>query len=206
MKAVRVGVVGVGVIGTAHAFTIYNGEAEGLTFTESVFGGAVPKNFFPAVEQGLRECMQKGVLAGYPVVNLAAELYDGSYHDVDSNEISFKLAAGIAYREGLPKAQPVILEPVGSLVVKVPENYVGDVMGDLNKRRGRVMGIEPAEDGSGLQNVLAEVPFAEMTDYVIALRALTQGRGRFDFDFVRYDEVPASLTDKIIAEAKQREQ
>ena len=183
-----------------------HGEAEGLTFTESVFGGAVPKNFFPAVEQGLRECMQKGVLAGYPVVNLAAELYDGSYHDVDSNEISFKLAAGIAYREGLPKAQPVILEPVGSLVVKVPENYVGDVMGDLNKRRGRVMGIEPAEDGSGLQNVLAEVPFAEMTDYVIALRALTQGRGRFDFDFVRYDEVPASLTDKIIAEAKQREQ
>ena len=183
-----------------------HGEEEGLTFTESVFGGAVPKNFFPAVETGLRECMQKGVLAGYPVVNLAAELYDGSYHDVDSNEISFKLAAAIAYREGLPKACPVILEPVGSLVVRVPENYVGDVMGDLNKRRGRVMGIEPCEDGSGLQQVLAEVPFAEMTDYVIALRALTQGRGRFDFEFVRYDEVPASLTDKIIADAKSREQ
>ncbi len=183
-----------------------HGEDEGLTFTESVFGGAVPKNFFPAVEQGLRDCMQKGVLAGYPVVNLAAELYDGSYHDVDSNEISFKLAAALAYRDGLPKACPVILEPVGSLVVKVPENYVGDVMGDLNKRRGRVMGIEPLEDGSGNQQVFAEVPFAEMSDYVIALRALTQGRGRFDFDFVRYDEVPASLTDKIIAEAKSREQ
>ena len=185
--------------------TFSPGEAEGLTFTESVFGGAVPKNFFPAVEQGLRECMQKGVLAGYPVVNLAANLYDGSYHDVDSNEISFKLAASIAYREGLPKAQPVILEPIGELKVRIPDNYVGDVMGELNKRRGRVMGIEPAEDGSGTQIILAEVPFAEMTDYVIALRAMTQGRGKFDFDFVRYDEVPASLTDKIIQEAKQNE-
>ena len=178
------------------------GEEEGLTFTESVFGGAVPKNFFPAVEQGLKDCMQKGVLAGYPMVNLAANLYDGSYHDVDSNEISFKLAAGIAYREGIPKACPVILEPVGELKVYIPENYVGDVMGDLNKRRGRVMGIEPADDGSDMQTVLAEVPFGEMTDYVIALRAATQGRGRFDFEFVRYEEVPASLTDKIIAEAK----
>ena len=185
--------------------TFSPGEADGLTFTESVFGGAVPKNFFPAVEQGLRECMQKGVLAGYPVVNLAANLYDGSYHDVDSNEISFKLAAAIAYREGLPKAQPVLLEPVGTLKVYVPENYVGDVMGDLNKRRGRVMGIEPADDGSELQMVLAEAPFAEMTDYVIALRAATQGRGRFDFEFIRYDEVPQSLTDKIIAEAKKEQ-
>lgn len=178
------------------------GEDAGLTFTESVFGGAVPKNFFPAVEQGLRDCMQKGVLAGYPMVHLAADLYDGSYHDVDSNEISFKLAAGIAYREGLPKANPVILEPIGSLRVTVPDTYVGDVMGDLNKRRGRVMGIEPLHDGSG-QTVVAEVPYAEMTDYVIALRAATQGRGRFDFDFIRYDEVPAALTDKIIADAKK---
>ncbi len=182
--------------------TFSPGEEEGLTFTETVFGGAVPKNFFPAVEAGLRDCMQKGVLAGYPVVNLAANLYDGSYHDVDSNEISFKLAAAIAYREGLPMANPVILEPVGELRVYVPENYVGDVMGDLNKRRGRVMGIEPAEEGSSLQVVLAEVPFAEMTDYVIDLRAATQGRGRFDFDFIRYDEVPAALTPKIIESAK----
>lgn len=180
------------------------GEAEGLTFTESVFGGAVPKNFFPAVEAGLRDCMQKGVLAGYPMVHLAADLYDGSYHEVDSNEISFKLAAGIAYREGLPKACPVILEPIGSLRVIVPDNYVGDVMGDLNKRRGRVMGIEPLADGEG-QSILAEVPYAEMSDYVISLRAATQGRGRFDFDFIRYDEVPAALTDKIIAEAKREE-
>ena len=120
---------------------------------------------------------------------------------MDSNEISFKLAAAIAYREGLPLANPVLLEPVGSLKVYIPDNYVGDVMGDLNKRRGRVMGIDPAEDG--VQVVLAEVPYAEMTDYVIALRAATQGRGRFDFDFIRYDEVPASLTDKIIQEAKK---
>ena len=181
--------------------TFSPGEAEGLTFTESVFGGAVPKNFFPAVEQGLREAMQKGPLAGYPVVHLAANLYDGSYHDVDSNEISFKLAANIAYRDGLPQANPVLLEPVGELKVYVPENYVGDVMGDLNKRRGRVMGIEPADDGT--QVVLAEAPFSEMTDYVISLRAATQGRGRFDFDFIRYDEVPASITEKIIAESKK---
>lgn len=180
--------------------TFSPGEEEGLTFTETVFGGAVPKNFFPAVEQGIRDCMQKGVLAGYPVVNLAANLYDGSYHDVDSNEISFKLAAAIAYREGLPKAQPVILEPVGELKVYIPDNYVGDVMGDLNKRRGRVMGIEASHDGS--QTILAEVPYSEMTDYVIALRAMTQGRGRFDFNFIRYDEVPASLTAKIIEEAQ----
>ncbi len=178
------------------------GSEEGLTFTESVFGGAVPKNFFPAVETGLRECMQKGVLAGYPMVYLAANLYDGSYHDVDSNEISFKLAAAIAYREGLPKAKPVILEPVGALKVYIPDNYVGDILGDLNKRRGKVMGIEPDESAADTQVITAEVPFGEMTDYVISLRAATQGRGRFDFDFVRYDEVPASLTDKIIADAK----
>ncbi len=179
------------------------GEEEGLTFTESVFGGAVPKNFFPAVEQGLKDAMQKGVLAGYPVVKLAADLYDGSYHDVDSNEISFKLAANIAYKDGLPQANPVLLEPVGELKVYVPDNYVGDVMGDLNKRRGRVMGIDPADNGT--QIVLAEVPFSEMMDYVISLRAATQGRGRFDFDFIRYDEVPASITEKIIAEAKKEQ-
>ena len=183
--------------------TFSYGEDEGLTFTESVFGGAVPKNFFPAVEQGLRDAMQKGVLAGYPVVHLAANLYDGSYHDVDSNEISFKLAANLAYRDGLPQANPVLLEPVGELKVYVPDNYVGDVMGDLNKRRGRVMGIDPAEEGT--QVVLAEVPFSEMTDYVISLRAATQGRGRFDFSFIRYDEVPASLTAKIIEEAKKEQ-
>ena len=179
-----------------------HGEAEGLTFTENVFGGSVPKQYFPAVEKGLLDCMQKGVLAGYPVVNLAAELYDGSYHDVDSNEISFKLAAGLAYRDGLPKANPVLLEPIGSLRVSVPDDYVGDVMGDLNRRRGKVMGIEADEAKAGYQVVLAEVPKAEMTDYVISLRAATQGRGRFEFTVDRYDEAPAQVAQKVIAEAK----
>jgi elongation factor G len=178
-----------------------HGEAEGLTFTETVFGGSVPKQYFPAVEKGILDCMAKGVLAGYPMVHLAAELYDGSYHEVDSNEISFKLAAGIAYREGLPKAKPVLLEPIGNLSVTVPDDYVGDVMGDLNRRRGKVMGIEPASK-PGYQVVLADVPKAEMSDYVISLRAATQGRGRFEYVIDRYDEVPGQIAQKVIAEAK----
>ncbi len=178
------------------------GEEEGLTFSVSVFGGAVPKNFYPAVEKGLQECMTEGgVLAGYPMVRLAADLYDGSYHDVDSNEISFKLAARLAYREGLAKADPVLLEPVVSLRVVVPDDYVGDVLGDLPRRRGRVMGIEAHETKSGYQTVQADVPLAEMSDYVTALRATTQGRGRFDYEFARYEEVPGTLTEKIVAEA-----
>ncbi len=178
------------------------GDEEGLTFKETVFGGAVPSSYFPAVEKGIRECMQKGVLAGYPMVNLSAELTGGSYHDVDSNELSFRLAASLAYKEGIPKAKPVILEPVGELRVYVTEQYVGDVMGDLNKRRGRVLGIEHDEKREGFQTVLAEVPQAEMTDYVIALRALTQGRGRFDYEFSRYEELPAQIAQKVIALAK----
>ena len=176
-------------------------EGDGLTFTESVFGGEVPKNFFPAVEKGLLEAMQQGVLAGYPMVGLAANLSGGSYHDVDSNEISFKLAAILAYKDGIPNAQPVLLEPVGELRVSVPDDYVGDVMGDVNKRRGRVLGIEPVEGKPGYQTVLAEIPSPEMADYVITLRAATQGRGRFDFDFVRYEEVPANVAQKIIEAA-----
>ena len=183
--------------------TFSPGEAEGLTFTESVFGGSVPKNFFPAVEKGLQDCMVKGVLAGYPMVHLAANLYDGSYHEVDSNELSFKLAAGIAYREGLPKAGPVLLEPIGILKVYVPGDYVGDVMGDLNKRRGKVMNMEQYAEKEGYQTVVAEMPKGEMADYVIALRAMTQGRGRFDYAFDRYDEVPAMIAQKIIADAKK---
>ena len=181
--------------------TFSPGEGDGLTFTESVFGGEVPKNFFPAVEKGLLESMQQGVLAGYPMVGLAANLSGGSYHDVDSNEISFKLAAILAYKDGIPKAQPILLEPVGELRVTIPDDYVGDVMGDVNKRRGRVLGIEPVEAKPGYQTVLAEVPQPEMGDYVIALRASTQGRGRFDFEFVRYEEVPAAVAEKVIAAA-----
>ena len=179
-----------------------HGEAEGLTFTQSVVGGTVPKNFYPAVEKGLLEAMQKGVLAGYPVVNLAADLYDGSYHPVDSNEISFKLAARLAYKEGLPKAKPILLEPVGTLKVTVPDSLVGDVIGDLNKRRGRVLGMNPSERKSGYTVVEADVPKGEMTDYVISLRAMSQGRGSFDFAVDRYEEVPGAVAQKIIEEAK----
>ncbi|MBQ3183134.1 MAG: elongation factor G, partial [Clostridia bacterium] len=182
------------------------GEADGLTFTESVVGGAVPKGYFPAVEKGLLEAMQKGVLAGYPVVNLAANLYDGSYHDVDSSEMAFKLAASLAYKEGLPKANPVLLEPVGALEVIIPDNQLGDVIGDVNKRRGRVMGMEASPDKKGYQVLEAEVPAAEMVDYTIALRALSQGKGRFAFNFVRYEEVPAAVAQKIIDEAKKNAQ
>ena len=185
--------------------TFSRGEGDGLTFTESVFGGSVPKNFFPAVEKGLQEAMLHGVLAGYPVVGLAANLFDGSYHDVDSNELSFKLAAILAYKEGLPKAGPVLLEPIGTLQVHVPGDYVGDVMGDLNKRRGKVLNMEPCDDKNGYQTIVAEVPKSEMADYVIALRAMTQGRGRFDFEVQRYEEVPAIIAQKIIANAKSEE-
>ncbi|NMA25764.1 MAG: elongation factor G, partial [Clostridiales bacterium] len=140
-------------------------EAEDLVFAGEVFGGSVPKNFFPAVEKGLREAVNHGVLAGYPVVNLKATLYDGSYHPVDSNEISFKTAAQLAYKAGIPEANPVILEPIGSLQVGVPSDYTGDIIGDLNKRRGRVMGMNPDEDGNTV--VEAEVPMAEMSSYAI---------------------------------------
>lgn len=182
------------------------GEAEGLTFTESVVGGAVPKGFFPAVEKGLIESMQKGVLAGYPMVNLAANLYDGSYHDVDSSEMAFKLAANLAYKEAMPKASPVLLEPVGSLMCTVPDGMVGDVIGDLNKRRGRVLGMEADHGRKGYTCIQAEAPKAEMMDYPIALRAMTQGRGQFTFRFERYEEVPANVAQKIIEEAKADQQ
>ncbi|MBE6713456.1 MAG: elongation factor G [Ruminococcaceae bacterium] len=178
------------------------GEGEGLTFTESIFGGSVPKNFHPAVEKGLQECMSKGVLAGYPVVGLAANLYDGSYHDVDSSEMAFKTAAGIAFRDGLPQCSPVLLEPVGKLKVFTPDSQMGDVIGDLNKRRGRIMGMEQDENKRGWSIIEAEVPEAEMNDYVHALRAISQGRASFTFFFDHYEEVPAAVAEKVIAAAK----
>ena len=181
------------------------GEAEGLTFTVSVVGGTVPKNFNPAVEKGLLEAMEHGVLAGYPVVHLAADLYDGSYHPVDSSEIAFKLAARLAYKAGLPLAKPILLEPVGELRVSVPDNYVGDMMGDLTKRRGRMNGMNPTEGKPGYTTLIADVPKAEMADYVITLRATTQGRGYFDYEVNNYEEVPASVAQKVIAEHKIEE-
>ena len=183
--------------------TFTPGEGDGLTFTQSVVGGSVPKNYFPAIEKGLQEAMQKGVLAGYPVVGLAADLFDGSYHDVDSNELSFKMAASLAYKAGLPQAKPVLLEPIGELNVTVPDGMVGDVMGDINgKRRGSVLGMNPAEGKPGYTTIQAEVPKAEMVDYTIALRAMTQGKGAYTFYQSRYDEVPGNVAEKIIAQAK----
>ncbi len=175
-------------------------ESDDMIFAEEVFGGSVPKNFFPAVEKGLREAANKGVLAGYPLVGLKATLYDGSYHPVDSNEMAFKTAAQLAYKEGIANANPTILEPIGALKVTIPDSYLGDVMGDLNKRRGRVMGMNPTGDGE--QILEAEVPMAEMTSYAIDLRSITQSRGSFTFSFVRYEEAPPAARDKAIEDAK----
>ena len=177
-----------------------NPEVEAMEFAEEVFGGSVPKNFFPAVEKGLREACVHGPLAGYPVVNLKAVLYDGSYHPVDSSEIAFKTAAQLAYKAAMPEANPVLLEPVGELKVTVPDSYMGDVIGDLNKRRGRVMGMNPTGDGD--QVIEAEVPMAEMTSYAIDLRAMTQSRGSYVFHFVRYEDCPPAAQEKAIAAAK----
>lgn len=184
--------------------TFAPGEDEGLTFTESVVGGAVPKNYFPAVEKGLLEAMQKGV-AGFPVIHLAADLFDGSYHDVDSNEISFKLAANLAYKECLKQAAPVILEPVGDLTIVVPDSLVGDVMGDINKRRGSVMGMDPCEK-QGYTKIKAIAPKSELAEYPIVLRAMTQGRGYFDFEVTGYEVVPGNISAKIVEAYKKSQE
>ncbi len=174
------------------------GITEEMIFEEKVFGGSVPRNYFPAVEKGLLDSCEKGVLAGYPVVNLKATLLDGSYHPVDSSEMAFKTAASIAYKEGLKQAGPVILEPIGYLKSYIPENIMGDVIGDINKRRGRIMGMGES-DRAGLNLVEAEVPMSEMHKYATDLRALSGGRGIFTFEFVRYEKAPMEVANKIIA-------
>ncbi len=176
-----------------------------LIFEEKVFGGAVPKNFFPAVEKGLQESIKKGVLAGFPVVGLKAILVDGSYHPVDSSEMAFKMAASIAYREGMRLADPVLLEPIGALNVLVPDDNTGDIMGELNKRRGRVLGMNPS-DKAGLTEVVAEVPMAEMSDFTMYLRQTTQGRGSYTFEKVRYEQLPANLFADVIAKNAMNDQ
>jgi len=177
------------------------GPTEDLTFEEKVFGGAVPRGFFPAVEKGLRESIVRGVLAGYPVVNLKATLVDGSYHTVDSSEMAFKVAAHLAFKKGLPQASPVLLEPIAHVEVYVPDDYMGDIIGDLNKRRGRILGMNPQEDG--IQEVEAEVPQAEMFKYATDLRSMTHGRGYFKLWFERYEEAPPMVSQKVIEEAKK---
>ena len=175
-------------------------DCEELVFEEKVFGGSVPKNFFPAVEKGLRQAAEHGVLAGYPVVGMKATLLDGSYHPVDSSEMAFIMAAKLAYKAAVPEAGPVLLEPVGALKAHVPNENTGDIMGETTKRRGRVLGMTPDEDG--MQVVEAEVPMAEMQDFTTFLRQLTQGRGWFTFDFVRYEQLPQMLESKVIEQAK----
>ena len=165
-------------------------------FSEELFGGSVPKNYVPAVEKGLLECMNKGPLAGCKVVNIKAVLYDGSYHDVDSNEMAFKIAASLAFKKGIAEAKPCLLEPIMKLEISIPDDYMGDVMGDLNKRRGKILGMEPLLDGG--QKIIATVPQAELFDYAIALRAMTQARGSFTMVFDKYEEVPTHLAAKII--------
>ncbi|MHC1722679.1 MAG: elongation factor G [Aminipila sp.] len=169
-------------------------------FSEELFGGSIPKNYVPAVEKGLIESMQKGPLAGCKVVNVKAVLYDGSYHDVDSNEMAFKIAASLAFKKGIVEAKPCLLEPVMHLEITVPDEYMGDVMGDMNKRRGKILGMEPIQGGG--QKLLAESPQAEIFDYAVSLRAMTQARGSFIQRFERYEEVPTHLAEKIIAKHK----
>jgi elongation factor G len=182
----------------------FSQSTEPFEFAEELFGGSVPKNYVPAVEKGLRESLDKGPLAGFPVVNVKAVLYDGSYHDVDSNEMAFKIAATLAFKKGIAEAKPILLEPVMHVKILVPDEYMGDVMGDMNKRRGKILGMEPQTGGGQL--VVAEAPQAEMFKYAITLRSMTQARGSFTMAFERYDEVPAHLAEKIIADAKKDEE
>jgi elongation factor G len=190
---------GAGQYGDVHVR--FEPSEEEFVFVEEVFGGAVPRNFFPAVEKGIKDSLEKGVLAGYPVVNIKATLFDGSYHAVDSNEMAFKIAASMAFKKGMEEAKPILLEPIVKMEIIIPDNYLGDVMGDMNKRRGRILGMDQQEDGT--QKVNAEAPHSEMFEYAIDLRAMTQARGSFTMEFDRYDEVPLSIAEKIIADSKQ---
>ncbi len=173
-----------------------------LEFVDKIVGGVVPRQFIPAVEKGLREAIKEGVLAGYPVVGIRAILYDGSFHTVDSDEMSFKIAASLSYKKGMKDANPVLLEPIMRLEIVVPEEYMGDVIGDINKKRGRILGMEPKD---GKQLVIAEAPLAEMFKYATDLRSMTQARGSFTMKFERYEEAPPAIAEKIIAEAQREE-
>lgn len=179
-------------------FEPYPGEE--LEFAERVVGGSVPKNFFPAVEKGLRESMEKGVLAGYPMVGVKATLFDGSYHPVDSSEMSFKMAASLAFKNGIAQANPVLLEPIVTLNAVCNDEAMGDIIGDINKRRGRVLGMNPTSDG--MQEIIAEVPQAEMNTFSTAMRQITQGRGSFTTAFARYEKCPDHIAQKVIEQSK----
>ena len=176
-----------------------DGEDE-LLFIDRVVGGTVPRNYIPAVEKGLRESIKEGIIAGYPVIKLQATLYEGSYHAVDSSEMAFKVAANLAFKKGMELSNPVLLEPIMKASIIVPDEYMGDIMGDINKKRGRVLGMEPVD---GQQMVLAEVPLSEMSKYATDLRSMTQARGEFSMEFFRYEEVPPTEVAKIIEETRK---
>lgn len=175
---------------------------EEFVFAEEIFGGSVPRNYIPAVEKGLKDCLDKGILAGCKVVNIKATLYDGSYHDVDSNENAFKMAASLAFKKGITEAKPVLLEPIAKVEIDVPDEYMGDIMGDMNKRRGKILGMEQQPDGT--EKVMAEAPQAEMYTYAIDLKSMTQARGSFTMEFLRYDEMPFNMAEKVIADYKAK--
>ncbi|MBQ9015902.1 MAG: elongation factor G [Firmicutes bacterium] len=182
----------------------FSPSQEEFEFGEELFGGSVPKNYVPAVEKGLRECMEKGPLAGCKVQNVKAILYDGSYHEVDSNEMAFKIAASLAFKKGIAEAKPCLLEPIMKLEIHVPDDFVGAVMGDLPTRRGAVLGMEPTAGGG--QKLMAEAPQAELLDYAIALRTMTQARGVFEMEFSKYEEVPSNIAQKIIEDYKKEQE
>jgi elongation factor G len=175
----------------------------GFEFTKKIVGGAIPKNYIPAVEKGVNEAKLQGVLAGYPVIDAKVTLYDGSFHPVDSSDICFKIAGAQALKNGLSEGQPILLEPIMNLTVTAPEEFTGDLTGDLNSRRGRVLGIEPEVKNNTIQ---AQAPYSELLDYAIILRSITQGRGSFTMKFSHYEEVPPHVTQKVIAQRKQEKE
>jgi elongation factor G len=174
---------------------------EGYKFENKIVGGVIPKEYIPAIDNGIKEASQNGVLAGFETVDFKVTVFDGSYHDVDSSEMAFKIAANLAFKAGLPQAVPLLLEPVDTVEVIAPDRYTGDIISDVNKRRGRVMGMSP--DGKGNQIISAEIPAAELASYATDLRSMTQSRGRFTHEFVRYEEAPAPVTEKVVADSKQ---
>lgn len=184
--------------------TLEPNSDDDFVFEEDVFGGAVPRQYFPAVEKGLREAITEGVLAGYPVIGLKATLYDGSYHPVDSSEMAFKIAASMAFKKGMEKADPVLLEPIMNMEILVPEQFMGDIMGDLNGKRGKILGMEPQNDG--MQLIRAQAPLSEVQDYPIALKSITQGRGSFNMEFASYEEAPARIAEEIIEKYKAEQE
>ena len=179
-------------------------QGGGFEFVDEIFGGAVPREYIPAVEKGLHEVIEEGVLAGYPVVDVKVTLYDGSYHEVDSSEMAFKIATHMAFKKGFMEAKPILLEPIMNVEVTVPDEYMGDIIGDLNKKRGRIMGMDPI--GGGYQVVKAQAPLAELYQYAIDLRSMTQGRGDFTMEFDHYEEVPAQIAEGVIAQAKKEQE